>query len=68
MRQITLLFPLALVTSCSSPQKLAERGNTLPYPPQEFKGKIGTSFEDSEEYYPQPYRAPEGTLNLTLCL
>ena len=68
MKQIASLFLLALVASCTQPQKQEKSENSLPYPPPEFNGKIGTTFEDSDEDYPQPLKAPEGAPNVIVVL
>ncbi|MEN8799899.1 MAG: arylsulfatase, partial [Flavobacteriaceae bacterium] len=34
----------------------------------EFKGKIGTTLADSEEYWPEPVKAPEGAPNVLIWL
>jgi arylsulfatase A-like enzyme len=38
----------------------------LPKPVPAFKGKIGATFEDSTEDYPQPVQAPKGAPNVLL--
>ena len=35
---------------------------------KEFKGKIGTTLDDSEEYWPEPVKAPEGAPNVLIWL
>ncbi len=35
---------------------------------QEFQGKIGRTLKDSEEYWPEPVRAPEGAPNVLVWL
>lgn len=55
--------------SCNQNKTMEEDSeNTLPYPPKEFNGKIGTSFEDSEEDYPQPFKTPEAAPNVVVIL
>jgi len=58
-----LLFACTQSTSTSqgNPDDIPR---TLP----EFKGVIGKTFEDSEEDYPQPFKAPEGAPNIILVL
>ncbi|MBI1322334.1 sulfatase-like hydrolase/transferase [bacterium] len=40
----------------------------LPLPDPEFKGRIGTTFENSTPNYPMPLRAPKGSPNVLLIL
>ncbi len=40
----------------------------LPLPDPEFKGRIGTTYEDSTPNYPSPLRAPKGSPNVLLIL
>ena len=35
---------------------------------KEFKGKIGTTLDDSQEYWPEPVKAPEGAPNVLIWL
>ena len=65
-----VLFLLALVTLLAGCQqeKRSETKNSIPYSLPEFKGKIGKSFADSEEDFPQPYRAAEGSPNIILIM
>jgi len=41
---------------------------SLPTPLPPFKGKIGKTYEDSEQDYPQPVQAPEGAPNVVVIL
>lgn len=73
MKNYIFLLLATVLFSCnqnhsdnSSSNKSSE--NILPYPPTEFKGKIGTSFEDSKEDYPQPLKAQEGAPNVIIIL
>ncbi|MFV0290561.1 MAG: arylsulfatase [Mangrovibacterium sp.] len=60
------IFALILF-SCTT--KTAEvSSNALPYPQQEFKGVIGSSFEDSKEDYPQPIHAESDAPSVLLIL
>ncbi|WP_268124358.1 arylsulfatase [Roseivirga pacifica] len=71
MKNSILLLLALLVFSCGQNSETHEKSNsenTLPYPPAEFNGKIGTSFEDSQEDYPQPLEAPEGAPNVIVIL
>jgi len=62
---ITLILIGAGFQACEE-----ERGDqiTLPLKSPEFKGKIGETFEDSRQDYPQPVKAPEGAPNVVLVL
>jgi len=40
----------------------------LPRPDPAFTGKIGKTFADSQEDFPQPFRAPKGAPNIVLIL
>jgi arylsulfatase A-like enzyme len=42
--------------------------SVLPIPDPSFKGKVGTSFEDSKEDFPQPVQAPKGAPNVVVIL
>ncbi|WP_215225774.1 arylsulfatase [Echinicola shivajiensis] len=74
--KIFLIFTLALLLiSCNQEKgdsndgkESDKQGKVLPYPEQAFNGKIGKSFEDSEEDYPQPFEAPEGAPNVIVIL
>lgn len=69
MRKISVLFLAVIAFSCGQKESSSsESENVLPYPDPEFKGKIGTTFEDSEEDYPQPFHAPEGAPNVIVIL
>lgn len=43
-------------------------GTVLPIPPAPFKGKIGKTFADSRQDYPQPVQSPAGAPNVVLIL
>ena len=43
-------------------------GLQLPKPDPEFKGKVGKTFADSKEDFPQPLRAPKGAPNVVVIL
>jgi arylsulfatase len=69
MKNSILLLMIVFLFSCTSQtgaQKQSE--NTLPRDNPEFKGKISRTFEDSEQDYPQPYRALKGSPNVILVL
>jgi arylsulfatase len=42
--------------------------SSLPIPKPEFKGKIGKTFEDSKQDYPQPVTPPKGAPNVVIIL
>lgn len=42
--------------------------SSLPVPDAEFEGKIGRTFEDSKQDYPQPVEPPKGAPNVVLIL
>jgi len=54
----------------AAPTALGQEGerSTLPIPHEPFGGKIGRTFEDSEQDYPQPVAPPEGAPNVVLIL
>lgn len=49
MKKVITLFCSLFVLIATGQQ--TKSGEVLPYPKQEFKGKIGVSFEDSKEDY-----------------
>ncbi len=49
-------------------QPTAVDGVQLPKPDQPFKGKIGKTFGDSQQDFPQPLSAPKGAPNVVLIL
>lgn len=60
-----------LMLACNAPaskDEQQEKASDLPYPPPEFTGTIGTSFEDSKEDYPQPLAAPKGAPNVLVIM
>jgi hypothetical protein len=60
---------LALSLSTASAQEgLPRDGSVLPIPTPPFKGKIGKTFEDSKQHYPQPVHPPTGAPNVVLIL
>ncbi|WP_075590500.1 arylsulfatase [Labilibacter marinus] len=71
MKQTLNLLLVVIIASCSAPVKQSdEEATTLPYayPPKEFNGEMGRTFEDSKEDYPQPLQAPEGAPNVILVI
>jgi len=70
MKKLALPFLVFLLFSCtqSTTTTTVQQEEVLPHPPAEFHGKIGTSFEDSEEDYPQPFEAPAGAPNVLIIL
>ncbi len=40
----------------------------LPIAPEEFSGKIGTTYADSEPAYPDPLNAPDGAPNVVVIM
>lgn len=72
MKQMLILLILVFfIHGCNKTNTAApdhENGNSLPYPDPEFKGKIGTTFEDSQADFPQPLKAPDGAPNVILIL
>ncbi|MEH0158435.1 arylsulfatase [Limibacter armeniacum] len=65
---LIFILPL-LIFSCGQNTKTDTKPeNVLPHPPQKFNGKIGETFEDSKEDYPQPYQAPKGAPNVLVIL
>ncbi len=65
---MALSVTVILFYSCISNKQKTQTINTLPYAPPEFTGKIEKTFEDSEEDYPQPFKAPEGAPNIILVI
>jgi arylsulfatase A-like enzyme len=57
---------LAMAVSCAVAQEI-ERSQ-LPIPAAPFQGKIGKSFEDSKQDYPQPVTPPKDAPNVVLIL
>ena len=61
-----LVFFAACANQTNNQRK--DEGLSLPRPIPEFKGVIGESYENSEQDYPQPFRAPEGAPNVLVIL
>jgi arylsulfatase A-like enzyme len=60
---------LALSVCTASAQQSPPRdGSVLPIPAPPFEGKIGKTFEDSKQDYPQPVQPPKGAPNVVLIL
>jgi len=67
---INLLLVVLVLASCAPQQgkRTEGDGNTLPKSLPEFNGKIGETFETSEQDYPQPFKAPEEAPNVIIVL
>ena len=61
----SLLF-VALAAAYAVAQEVERSQLPIPEPP--FKGKIGKTFEDSKQDYPQPVTPPKGAPNVVLVL
>ncbi|MDF5739811.1 MULTISPECIES: arylsulfatase [unclassified Nostoc] len=61
---LSLLITLLMVNSPA----LAATSKVLPFPPPEFKGKIGITYKDSEPDFPQPITAPAKAPNVLLVI
>jgi arylsulfatase len=69
MKNSILLLMIVFLFSCINQTDTEKQNeNKLPRDLPEFKGKIGRTFEDSEQDYPQPYRALKGSPNVILVL
>lgn len=66
MNKITTLVVL-LLSGVLTAQSV-KSDTVLPRPDSKFAGKIGNSFEDSKEDYPQPFHAPKGAPNVLIVL
>ncbi|WP_231943695.1 sulfatase-like hydrolase/transferase [Aeoliella mucimassa] len=65
-KQLCIALVLSAFLSVAS---AAEPDRTeIPMPLSEFEGKIGKSFEDSQQDYPQPVQPPKGAPNIVLIL
>jgi arylsulfatase len=66
--RITLLAVLfGLLAPCLA-RGVESRRDALPLPDPAFKGKIGKTFADSKEDFPQSVRAPKGAPNVVMIL
>jgi arylsulfatase A-like enzyme len=68
MRHATALALAASVATFAPGIALAQDRSNLPIADPSFKGKVGTSFEDSTEDFPQPIQAPKGAPNVVVIL
>ncbi len=57
-----------LLAGTTIPLAGAETANVLPKPAPPFKGKIGTTYKDSQQDYPQPVKPPAGAPNIVVIL
>ncbi|MFN9861139.1 MAG: sulfatase-like hydrolase/transferase, partial [Pseudanabaena sp.] len=68
-QQISFLTAIALMFSSILPlPALADYGDTLPLPQPPFKGKIGTTYKESQPDFPKPIKAPAKAPNVLLVL
>lgn len=70
MRKLLSFLLISLLVSCTMPdeEKSKKKGSILPIGWPEFSGKIGKTFEDSDEDYPQPLEAPEESPNILMVI
>ena len=69
IRTAKVVLPLALMVVAwqagvlwsqdSKPTPASAEGTQLPKPDPAFKGKIGETFKDSKQDFPQPVQAPQ---------
>ncbi|HBC42311.1 MAG TPA: arylsulfatase [Pseudanabaena sp.] len=68
-QKISFLTAIALMFSSFLPlAAFADYGDTLPLPQAPFKGKIGTTYKDSQPDFPKPIKAPAKAPNVLLVL
>lgn len=67
MKTTAMMLIMALATPLLHAQDWPDR-TTLPIPSPKFKGKIGKTFEDSKQDYPQPVAPPKGAPNVLVIL
>lgn len=70
MKKLLFIAIMALLVSCTTKDTNQDKStsNDLPRTLPEFKGKIGETFETSEQDYPQPFEAPENAPNVIVVL
>jgi arylsulfatase A-like enzyme len=67
-RKLSLAIAIA-ATACFLPSAImAQDRSALPIPDPAFQGKIGITYKDSREDFPQPIQAPKGAPNVVLIL
>ena len=64
---LTLAFSLTSCTSADKPAASKEEA-AASVDAAEFKGKIAKNYEDSQEWWPEPVRPPEGAPNVIIFL
>lgn len=68
-QKISFLTAIALMFSSILPlSALADYGDVLPLPQPPFKGKIGTTYKESQPDFPKPIKAPAKAPNILLVL
>ncbi|ELS34277.1 MULTISPECIES: arylsulfatase [Pseudanabaena] len=68
-QKISFLTAIALMFSSLLPlPALADYGDVLPLPQPPFKGKIGTTYKESQPDFPKPIKAPAKAPNVLLVL
>ncbi|MFN5964925.1 MAG: sulfatase-like hydrolase/transferase, partial [Pseudanabaena sp.] len=68
-QKISFLTAIALMFSSILPlPALADYGDTLPLPQPPFKGKIGTTYKESQPDFPKPIKAPAKAPNVLLVI
>jgi arylsulfatase A-like enzyme len=68
-QKISFLTAIALMFSSILPlPAFADYGDVLPLPQPPFKGKIGTTYKDSQPDFPKPIKAPAKAPNVLLVI
>jgi hypothetical protein len=67
-RDLAIGVALSMLVATGAAAQTVAAGSVLPYPQEPFRGKIGTSYQNSVPDFPKPVRAPAGAPNIFLIL